>query len=167
MKDKIKELIKSSEHEDLIVDALEALSNEDNISSYACQFAWELHERLKQALTPKKRPVDMSVFVGSPIDCEFSKLEDFSEYTIGRYAERNAFFYKTREHSDNHYDYCNPRMNYRLSIDLFANDRLCGLFIEKLENAGFELDCNYFDGYLRSFKVTGLRDGFCWPWECE
>lgn len=179
MRDKIKELIKSGEHEELIVEALCACESicgdftEEEIKRHtsSVRAAWRAGEKLKQALNPK--PVDMSVFVDSPIDCVFfrgvNRDGDPINVRMGNLKSVSDTWrpYCRSEYPNGEYEYCKPRINYWFSVDLFASGCDCGKSIESLESAGFEVDANYFDGYMRSFKITGLRDGYIWPWECE
>ena len=32
---------------------------------------------------------------------------------------------------------------------------------------GFDVDFYLRDGDVDLFSIKGLKDGYCWPWECE
>ena len=91
----------------------------------------------------KKKPVDMSVFVGSGIDLEW--------FTSGQWCG----CYMTDEPNSRY----RPRMDYWFSILNLTDDYM----LSKLERAGFKLA---YKG-VGSFKITGLKEGYCWPWECD
>lgn len=184
MKDKIKELIKSGEHEDMIDYAISNLiwvaENFSEAKSTPIATLNKLHDigfGLKKALTPKKKPVDMSVLVDSPIDCEFwhhgSKIKTISQLkSISKQLCGEKMVYEDADPKRvGHALYCKPRMDYPFSVDLFSCQKECHEFINILDSVGFKLeviDDEYFNILNnRSFKIIGLKDGYCWPWECE
>ena len=113
-------------------------------------------ELLADMLKPKLKPVDMSVLVG--IDCSFHNAPDdeqveFSQLVgIGPDGSYDEFETDT-------YVYCKPRMNYWFSLLNFDDKFL----LQKLGDAGFETKTHP----SHSFKITGLKNGYCWPWELE
>ena len=178
LKDRIKELIKSGEHEDLIFEALASCIDEysiENDKNLKCDDYLTVKKPellgadILQALTPKKKPVDMSVLVDSPIDCVFWTSEETSNL-IGEYCRPYKGDYFIAGHGT--FKYCKPRMNYPFSYDLLENsiDRIQG-FIVNLQMSGFNVD--HFTALIDdekaygSFRITGLQKNRCWPWECE
>lgn len=133
-------------------------------------------------LIPTKKPVDLSVLIDSSIDCEFSDneflydnfgvLAALTEGNTCPYHKRNAIAYK----------YCRPRLN-RVHAWMPTEDSVCplpeGFIVRVYLRNGDEMDrmATDFNWSVRqaspknsniiAFKVKGLAEHFCWPWECE
>jgi hypothetical protein len=99
-------------------------------------------------------PVDMSVLVGSGIDCEFWDLKGV--YNGHLVAITSAPEYRA---IGDFWDRCKPRMNYWFSCKNFKSS---STIVENLELAGFVVEsCIAFT----HFQITGIAEGRCWPWE--
>ena len=169
LKDRIKELIKSGKHEDMIDCAISNLiwiaENFSEAKSAPITTLNKLHDigfELKRIATPKKKPVDMSVFVGSPVDCEFSQALEAKYWNKGCLDEigtKGGVTYVLYQIL--HYLYCKPRMNYPFSVKLWSNAEQVFNFMFDLKNAGFNSEL--IDN--SALMITGVREGFCWPWE--
>lgn len=59
-----------------------------------------------------------------------------------------------------------PRMDYWFcGLQFYDDCEIAG----RLKDAGFEVE-NKWDDHQRvwvGFRITGLQDGYCWPWEGE
>lgn len=103
----------------------------------------------------KPKPVDLSALIDSGIDCEFWEADCYT--TIGNLTNIKG---KNAYRSDLHwYEHCVPRMNYWFSGMNF--DYPVGLRYNLFE-AGLDVEVTES---LDAFRITGLRDGYCWPWE--
>lgn len=141
--------------------------------------AYNVGKAIAEQLKPKLKPVDMSVFIGSGIDCEFSNnLVEFAIAYLKKIKEPN-YPYVFRNAG---WTYCKPRMDYWFSPLNFID---AGLIIGELRLAGFKVDVEYYykdvvhasgnwgasggvePAGILSFKISGLQDGYCWPWEVE
>lgn len=125
---------------------------------------WHLLDQVERPLEKVElKPVDMSVLVGSGIDCEFFELGDFPDYCTELsylcelHQHKEGWLY--RASSGDAYSHCRPKMNYWFSDfnfqDVFGTT-------SDLEAAGFELDAR-----VNIFCIEGLQEGYCWPWESE
>jgi hypothetical protein len=144
----------------------------DKVTSINCTFDLERYR--------VRKPIDLSVLIKSGIDCEFSesmhdwKCELFSpmEDIITRMSFR-ALQYKS---ISRYFDYAKPRMEHWHSWqgDETGQCPLPEGLLVKLEFRDGRIASNYlkyswdhtneeFD--IIAFKVTGLADGYCWPWE--
>jgi len=108
----------------------------------------------------KVTPVDMSVLVGSGIDCEFWGLKG-ANYNGQLVCITDAPEYKYRSLGD-FWDRCKPRMNYWFSA---MNFRDADKLVKELRAAGFAVEQTYTTGPTIEFRITGLADDRCWPWE--
>lgn len=145
-----------------------------------------LHSDLDEwSIVSAKKPIDLSVLIDSGIDCEFSgektstridKLEGFRS-VAGSYNLK----YVPRA-TGNTYDRCIPRMNHWHSWDGIGKWPLpAGLEIEiswiktsGIINVRCTRKCFSNDKDLTgwrtgdtiiAFKITGLEENYCWPWE--
>lgn len=99
------------------------------------------------------KPVDLSVLIDSGIDVDDKDMRgvyyDPLFFNVDLYIERRS----------------KPRMSYWFSN---ANDYWGGVGIDaavtKLVDAGFDVDVNR---QAYAFRIHGLRDNYCWPWEVE
>lgn len=144
-------------------------------------------DKLKEGrirIAPKLKAIDLSVLVSSGIDCDFSCDGDFSSPMIGKLAmvEKPSLFVVYRPFPAAPYPpyrHCQPRMNYWHS---WYGDKCPlprGLIIEaRVLSVGGDISestlCTsdelywgnrYKEARIIAFKVTGLADGYCWPWE--
>ncbi len=109
-------------------------------------------------IRPKLKAVDMSVLVGSGVDCGFSdELHKNALVRVGLFSGSNREDFPFRDNSGVDWKYCKPRMNYWFSYNNFTNVRdLLG----NLRDAGFSVQTD-----VGCFKIVGLLEGYCWPWE--
>lgn len=116
-------------------------------------------EILADMLKPKLTPVDMSVLVYSGIDCWFgnkgSPMKEWYSMLTGVCVGGGYW----RQSPRSVHPICKPRMRYWFGCGNFKNpDKL----LTDLHGAGFRVAKGY-----HQFKITGLREGRCWPWECD
>jgi hypothetical protein len=114
-------------------------------------------EYWRVVMPPKVTPVDMSVLVGSGIDCEFWDLKGV--YNGQLVGITDAPEYRSL---DDFWARCQPRMNYWFSA---MNFRDVTALIIKLRNAGFDVERTHTGGPTIEFRITGIADDRCWPWE--
>lgn len=107
---------------------------------------------------------DMSVLVDSGIDCLFFD-DDHKGQNPGYYklisingpAETDYIYCDGLTN----WKHCKPRLYYWFSKYNFKNS---SRVILNILDAGFAVEISFDGG---SFKITGLKDGHCWPWESE
>ncbi len=111
-------------------------------------------------IKPKLKPVDLSVLVDSGILCEMWNSDGQSlpkSVAFLKYAGINSD-YPYQVQSGGFWRYCRPALLYWQ----------CASNLEKpladFISAGFLYVFNPSD---TAFRITGLREGFCWPWECK
>lgn len=146
-----------------------------------CHPVWGPTTNYRRKLT--KKPVDLSVLIKSGIDCEFvysNATNHRDRLIIEKLTEITSNDYATRYVNSNEkaHLYCKPRMNHWHYWD--GGD--CPLpegikvSVKTLRCAAYDGDCLSFswgrkiravDGNIIAFKVLGLADGYCWPWEVE
>lgn len=131
--------------------------------------------RIKPALTP----IDLSVLIKSGIDCEFSDNSDFppADRRISYIQGIGAGFLTNQ--STLYYLFCRPRMNHwhawfggdcplpegiEVEVEVTCHDGSVLRGEANIFNWGRN---SYEGGDIIAFKVTGLSDGFCWPWEMD
>lgn len=104
------------------------------------------------------KPVDLSVLISSGIDCYFSDDPDYWCCTLSAKEKWTSEEITERR--------IKPRMNYWFSWLNFSaeND-----WLYVLSDAGFLVEVDEGDegDCVHAFRITGLRDGYCWPWEVE
>jgi len=109
-------------------------------------------------IAPTLKPVDMSVFIDSGIDCEFSHSSDFTRVTIGRIGSiAGETFNCHTGNSFTSHSKCRPRLDHWHSMNNCPDINI----VQKLEMAGFDVtedDCH--------IKVS-LSDSRCYPWEAS
>lgn len=115
-------------------------------------------------IKPELTPIDMSVLIGSYIDCEFGGAPDIGWrigylINIDHTDKANAYHIK-REDGSSPYAQCRPRMYHWHSFLNCPGNSAANLIL--LENAGFSV---VRDGM--QFKFNGLVDGRCMPWEVK
>lgn len=113
-------------------------------------------------MPPVLTPVDMSVLVNSGIDCEFW---DFVKPNLSFWSglRRMTTTGGYERESGTTWSHCQPRMGYWLSA---RNFRDAEEMIGKLCDAGFEVAfTKSSDDWTLEFKITGIADNRCWPWE--
>jgi hypothetical protein len=111
-------------------------------------------EYWRVVMPPKLVPVDMSVLVGSGIDCEFWDLKGVCNGQLVGITDAPEY-----RSLDDFWDRCNPRMNYWFSCKNFKSSFT---IVKNLEIAGFVVEsCMSFT----HFQITGIADDRCWPWE--
>lgn len=136
--------------------------NEDAINPWG--HLYQFGKEIAKKLEPELKPVDMSVLMGSGIDCVFSNFNNFRAQRIGSLTGISSDFYYcgVREKG---YEYCKPRMNYWFSAENFED--VDGL-MKSLAAAGFSVSKKLYGGLkTQSFMIKDLQDGFCWPWVVE
>jgi hypothetical protein len=116
-----------------------------------------IESQWRVVMPPKVTPVDMSVLVGSGIDCEFWDLKGV--YNGQLVGITDAPEYRSL---DDFWARCQPRMNYWFSA---MNFRDVTALIIKLRNAGFDVERTHTGGPTIEFRITGIADDRCWPWE--
>lgn len=124
-------------------------------------------DMLSKTIKSKLKPVDMSVLVGSGVDCVFCDCKDFKgmefHYSMLdkiKLPEKSALDTLYVSYNNVPWFYCKPRMNYWFSFHNFEVST--PLIRRDLHDAGFDADLDAKDF---SFIINGLREGYCWPWE--
>ena len=128
---------------------------------------------------PLKEPVDLSVLIESGIDCEF--WDDGS--TLKWIGKLEQIFVGSTEPYCNEidcYDYCRPRMNHIHAWQGGICPLPKGVIVKvwfRQRNDTDNTDIGPVSNYRWSnmnvysdiiqFKVIGLEDNYCWPWELE
>lgn len=125
----------------------------------------------------QKKAVDLSVLVSSQIDCEFrtgtkSAIGVLTGF-IGAKADK---FIQLDKVCDIEWQECRPRLNHWHSWQGGDCPLPEGLAVEVMFRLGQTTNHRYMDGRwshvdsggdIIAFKVTGLADGWTWPWEVE
>jgi hypothetical protein len=128
-------------------------------------------ELLAAMLAPKLTPVDMRVLIG--VDCEFG--------AEGKYwpleSIDNSSGYKYRA-LGNGWPQCKPRMNHfhyhnggacplpdGFNVLLVTTARSSKSAFRSTSNDWLAMGVSLGD--IVGYSITGLTDGYCWPWECE
>ena len=115
-------------------------------------------EYWRVVMPPKLVPVDMSVLVGSGINCEFWDLKGVYVGQLVGITDAPEYRYRSL---DDFWARCQPP-GYWFSA---MNSRDVNALIIKLRNAGFDVDRTHTGGPTVEFRITGLADDRCWPWE--
>jgi len=102
-----------------------------------------------------RKPVDLSVLIDSGMD-------------VGNCAPINIEWLQPTSDSMNvfamtKYRYA-PRMNYWFSARNFEYPLVLA---DKLTDAGFVVVLDEYADHVINFMITGLQDGYYWPWECD
>lgn len=137
-----------------------------------------------------KKPVDLSVLIGSGIDCEFSVATNFHyEKTLDggmiatRIAKLASITQNNRFHCANgiHSPYCRPRMNHihawqggecplpeGFVVKPYYRDPNVDPIAKEAGVLRWRRDHRAKECYdIIAFEVIGLADGYCYPWECD
>lgn len=101
-------------------------------------------------------PVDLSVLIDSGIDCLVTFSSDgyvhilSLDWNVDRLVRNRV----------------KPKMNYWFCSLQFDGD---WDIVTRLTNAGFEVEDKWDDHYREwiGFRIIGLQDNYCWPWEIE
>lgn len=105
---------------------------------------------------PAVKAVDLSVLIDSGIDCSYYGVEGEGYLPLDVDAD-----WKPKELVN-----CNvqPRMDYWFSALQFEEK---WSIVRCLQKAGFEVEARCDDDYRGwlGFRITGLQDGYRWPWE--
>jgi len=104
-------------------------------------------------IKPKLKPVDLSVLVGSGIDCEFCDNITANLWSIG-ILEKVTYHKHYISAREVLWQHCRPRMNRWMSLKNVVN------VVNLLASDQFEIEV---EGSC--FRIEGLQDGYCWPWE--
>ena len=125
----------------------------------------EYGKEIAGKLESELKPVDMSALVDTGIDCVFEQFDEGFTTVVGELSAvmGNEFFL----HGYPLFDMCKPRMGYWFSALNFDGSRT---IVNFLRDAGFNIEEKFYPDCIcaiEAFKITGLKDGYCWPWECE
>ena len=123
------------------------------------EFGKEIAEKLGSEL----KSVDMSVLVDSGVDCVFDECNIAALHEI---VEADPVYTYVCD-KDNFHKHCKPRMDYWFSTLNFGGSRT---IVNFLRDAGFNIEEKLYPGCIcaiEAFKITGLKDGYCWPWEAK
>lgn len=133
--------------------------------------------RLKQQ--GAKKPVDLSVLIESGIDCEFQDAEHSGavEFAPLRYIANDSYPYQASRDS---YEQCRPRMDHNhawvggkcpLPEGIMVHYIMIknGEIAERQNKMAVELLWDYDLGVhpIVCFRIAGLAEGYCWPWEVD
>ena len=114
--------------------------------------------------------IDLSVLIGTEVDCEFSDYPDFKKSTIGaliRISESNNKKYSIGGDAFTYYKYCRPRMNHRQIWENSRSPLPSGLIVKVrgLNMAWTEASVDDVDWpNIIAFKALRLEDNRSWPW---
>ena len=123
-----------------------------------------------------KHKIDLSVLIGSGIDCEFFYADNGTKYIDT--LKKIHFIDKNKSICEGYaatscglFDYCRPRMNHwHYCYDFDVCPLPEGLIYEGRSFVDEERETYAspkWPSYLVAFKITGLAEGYCWPWELE
>jgi hypothetical protein len=115
-------------------------------------------EYWRVVMPPKLVPVDMSALVGSGINCEFWDLKGVYVGQLVGITDAPEYRYRSL---DDFWARCQPP-GYWFSA---MNSKDVNALIIKLRNAGFDVERTHIGGPTVEFRITGLADDRCWPWE--
>lgn len=123
-----------------------------------------VHKSAEPSVNKALKSVDLSVLIDSGIDCEFRTGQLFVFQNLSSINTDEDYPYCAADLQI--YRRCKPRMNYWFCGLQFDGD---WHIIKRLTTAGFEVEDKWDDHYRIwiGFRITGLQDGYCWPWECE
>ena len=135
-------------------------------------------------IKPTQKVIDLSVLIGSRIDCEFTDncWQAHSYIDILTDIECNAVHPYTTDDVDISYNKCRPRMNH---IHAWQGDECPlpeGFMVKVWYRNGISSMCNHikdhnkatnlrwstcasFKEEIIAFEVLGLADGYVMPWE--
>lgn len=125
---------------------------------------------------PQKKAVDLSVLIESKIDCEFSTSPSFE---LAIWDTLHSLSNRINQYSSSVHSclrYCRPRMNHWHSWQGGECPLPDGLWVDidrrdGLGNRGYSTDYSWrhtgTGNDIIAFKVTGLAEGYCWPWEID
>ena len=124
---------------------------------------------------PELKPVDLSVLIESGIDCEMTRSTDESITVITKLDEiYDSHTYLSIENDV--YGTCHPRHYHWHSWQGGKCPLPKGFEVEVLLRNGNSMTRNLksyqwshtgYDTDIIAFKVIGLEDGYCYPWERE
>lgn len=114
-------------------------------------------------IAPTLTPVDMSVLVGSGIDCEFFEngqgVDSISPLVKIERDAKNEYVDQFGAYSQR----CRPRMDHWHSLFGMGIDEGDNL-VERLRDAGFDIERSGCKGHVR---FGGVKPKFCMPWESD
>lgn len=174
----IKELAQAIlDNEQLQVLCAEPPSEWGRVAAHEAVQAWVGSPDSVRLKPPPPTPVDLSVLVESGIDCTFSADGVNPEYVgalDGINGATHAHLY--RDGGESH-KYCTPRMDDHWHAWNGGDCPLPGGLNIEVRRHGmpgeYERTTAYgpvkceFKSSIYAFKVTGLADGYCWPWDTE
>ena len=130
---------------------------------------------------PEDKPIDLQPLIHSEIDCEFS--DSVEELNIDPAISKLKGFpfegdYKYKSDHESRYRYCRPRMyNWHFLHNAKKAPIPHGLLVEFITRDGKEHDrveahkLNWVTSNqvydIIAFKIVGVAEGYCWPWEKE
>lgn len=128
-------------------------------------------------IKPTKKPIDLAVLIQSGIDCEFwdGSIGVLSEISCGSQYHRRIG--STAGYTP--YSTCKPRMGEfwyswqggecplpeGLVIEIQTRNN--GKYGAKVKPFNFRWNHDGSPSDVIAFKVIGLAEGYCWPWESE
>ena len=135
---------------------------------------------LEASIGKQKTPVDLSALIKSGIDCEVSDakfanaVNTYPIRTLVSIGEKSLrYFVNTAVE----YRFCRPRMNHwhvwmggdcPLPEGLIVDVALRGGDALKEESPHLlRWEHHLDDRDIIAFRVVGLEEGYCWPWEVE
>lgn len=112
---------------------------------------------------PEIDSVDMSVLVGSGVDCIFS---DYVEPHMSLLVDIREVDGEIRYVSPTGacWSECRPRTNYWFSVKQLGGGNVASFLAERLRCAGFWVAYDNYQ-FPKAIMITGLQEGYCWPWE--
>jgi hypothetical protein len=125
------------------------------------------------------KPVDLSVLIETSIDCEFSTkpfIED-KAFPIGKLKKVSSSpcFTEYVNTQDIYWTYCRPRMHEWLVHRgdmcpvpegvLVKARTFEGIVAQSKQGKDIRWKKNGNRHDIINFKVVGLAEGYCWPWE--
>lgn len=128
-------------------------------------------ENLEYRRKPKKKAVDLSVLIRSGVDCEFADNPEFKVPTVEFLNSTSGRIKKYGSSVHSCFQYCRPRMNHWHYWDGGECPLPEGVLVEVKDGLGGWGRCRSTSLGIWvnpiAFKVIGLQEGYCWPWELD
>lgn len=128
----------------------------------------------------ERMAVDLSVLIKSGIDCEFSDIIERDGWCVGREGGLHGIYDRTSYYDGaDIWSKCRPRMNHwhswqggecPLPEGLMVQVKKWSVhnphvYTEIIPSEDWRTKKPHQMSTIIAFKVTGLANGYCWPWQ--
>lgn len=147
---------------------------------------WDWYNKTYR-IKEQKKVVDLSVLIGSQIDCEFRLSGNDGYWAVAKLSKihvsetPHGYSSMTTYHTDYRglASQCRPRMNHPhawqggecpLPEGVLVKVWYRRMGFAHISSSDYIDDWRHdgdYDTNIIAFEVIGLADGYCWPWEVE